>query len=384
MEYEMTKSKLSFQTITQHFAPGWFAAVMGTAVTVVALFVFRQFVPFAGILQLFFLAISALLFLVLLVPWGMRWFLYPDAVRHDLSHPVSAAFFPTMPISLLVFGIALEKTPLAFLPENVVWYVLLGLWVAGAIGILLFALTILNTFFHQPGVKWETSTLGWLIPPVSALLVPVLGSSLAVHFASTPWGAGILYTSLLFLGMGGLLFLLVMSMAFTRYIFYALPPVHLSPTLWVGIAPTSILTIVSLKLVAPLKSIFGLNAATGDVLDVLAKISGVTLWGFSLFWLALAILVTLEVHRKTPLPFALSWWAFVFPIGAFTVASGVLYQSAPFDFFLWVGLAALASLLVVWLVTILNTVRGAWNGSLFQPHTPPAKPQPAMSLNKEV
>lgn len=364
----MQKRVVTFDEITQHFAPGWFASVMGTAVIVVALFVFRKFVPFARELQLFFLTTAILLFLVLLIPWLTRWLKYPQAVRKDLAHPVSAAFFPTMPISMLVLGIAIEKTPLPFLSESASWNILLVLWLAGSAGILFFALGILNTFFHMEEIKWEAATLGWLIPPVSALLVPILGSSLTVHFIESPWGNIIFFTSLMFLGAGSLLFLLVMGTAFTRYIFYALPPAHLTPTLWVGIAPTSILTIVILKMNQPIQAVFDPSPPTVEVLNLLAQVGGVALWGFALFWLTLALLVTLKTHQKTPLPFALSWWAFIFPVGAFTVASGVLYQAVPFALYLWVGLAALTGLLAFWLVTMGRTLRGAWQGSIFLPH----------------
>lgn len=365
---------LSFQQISENFAPGWFASVMGTGVISVALFAFRQSIPFGDILQVIFLGMSVLLFAVLLIPWLTRWIQHPEAVRRDLRHPVSAAFFPTMPISMLVIGIALEKTAPAFLPEPLLWNIVLGLWLAGTAGILLFALAILNIFFHQPELKWEAATFGWLIPPVSALLIPVLGFSLAVHFAASPWGAFALFASLMFTGMGSLLFVLVMGAVFTRYVFYALPPVHLAPTLMVGVAPTSILTIIALRVVKPAQTVLSFSPQTAETLSTLASIAAMTLWGFAFFWLLLAVLVTLQVHRQSPLPFALSWWAFVFPLGAFTVAAGVLYQALPFGFFLWAGLFTLALVLLLWLVTLIRTLRGAWQGTLFLPHNPTPKP----------
>jgi len=357
-------------SIVKTFAPGWFASVMGTGVIVIALFVFQSVFPLAKALEVFFLFAAILLFLILIVPWTLRWFLYPAEVRRDLSHPVSASFFPTMPISLLVIGIALEKAG-GFLAEGALWNILQTLWVVGSTGILIFALNILNDFFHKAEVQWETSTLGWLIPPVSALLVPVLGISLAAHFHETTWGWINLVGSLIFAGFGSLLFVFVMALVFIRYIFHPMPPAHLAPTLWVGIAPTSILTILALKFTKPLALFFQAPPEVEQVLSFLAKPLGVMLWGFALFWFALAALVTLGVHQKSPLPFALSWWAFVFPVGAFVVATGVLYQALPLAFFLWIGVATLIFLLILWLAVAIRTLLGIWRGSIFAPHPAP-------------
>lgn len=361
----MSASKLS---IVQTFAPGWFAAVMGTGVISIAGAAFQAVLPFAAAFQIFFLAAAVLFFVVALIPWTLRWLRYLEDARRDLEHPISAAFFPTMPISLIVIGIALEKTGNRLLPEAALWSVLQFLWLTGAAGILFFALVILNTFLHKPEIEWQASTLGWLIPPVSALIVPVLGASLSLHFHGTAWGELNLLGSLIFLGIGGLLFVFVMAVVLTRYIFYALPPAHLAPTMWVGIAPTSILTIVALRMVKPVAQFFQAGPEAEQMLAFLARPAGVILWGFAAFWLVLALMVTLEVWRKSNIPFALSWWAFIFPLGAFTVASGVLYQAIPYGLFLWTGLAALFGLTVWWGVVTFRTAQGIASGAIFKPH----------------
>ena len=358
--------KLNFKTdIIQHFAPGWFAAVMGTAVAVVATFVFADFIPFASVLQFFFLGVAMLLFGVIFIPWIMRWFLYPDNVRADLNHPVFGSFYPTMPISLIIVGIALEKAP-PFLSEETLLPLLQFLWFSGTAGIAWFAFTILNINFMKDGVDLKIANMGWLIPPVSALIVPVLGGSLATAYAGTTLGTINLIASLIFLGVGSLLFIFVMGAVFTRYISHDLLPAHLAPTIWIGIAPTAILAIITIKIVQPLMIFFKASDAAKEVFGILAKVSGVGLWGFAFLWAILAVMVTLKHHQKIKIPFAMSWWAFTFPLGAFIVSTGVVYTAVGGKFFLWVGMTAYLAFLMIWSTVFMKTAKGVISGKIFE------------------
>ncbi len=357
---------INFKTdIIQNFAPGWFASVMGTAVTVVAIFVFKDFIPFAGTLQLFFLGLAVLLFVIFFIPWFLRWFLYFERVKDDLSHPVSGSFYSTMPISLIIIGIALEKAP-HFLPEEMLLPILQFLWISGAAGIACFALTILNIKFMKPGVDLKIANMGWLIPPVSVLIVPILGSSLAAAYAGTTLGTINLIASLIFLGMGSLLFIFVMSAVFSRYISHDLLPAHLAPTIWIGIAPTAILSIIAIKLVQPLMMFFKASDTAKEVFGIAAKAMSVSLWGFAFLWAILAMTITIQHHQKINIPFAMSWWAFAFPLGAFVVSTGVVHNAVGGSFFVWVGLSAFVGLLLIWSTVFVKTVRGVLTGDLLK------------------
>lgn len=362
-------TKQSKSDIIRTFAPGWFASVMGTAVMVVAIFVFQDAAPFAKAGQLFFLALSLLMLIAIYIPWIMRWILHFKQTWQDLTHPVSAAFFPTMPISLIIWGIAFEKAGPIFMSEETILPILQVLWFTGTAGIAFFAIIILGLRFLKPELKWQVANLGWLIPPVSALIVPVLGNSLATSYAGTTLGDFNLIVSLIFLGMGSVLFLFVMGAVFSRYLFHDLLPAHLAPTIWIGIAPTAILTIIVIKMVKPIGLYFNISTEAAQILGVLAKIAGISLWGFAFFWLILAILITWGHHRKVALPFAMSWWAFTFPLGAFIVSTGVIYQAFHVAFFQWIGLTALAGFAVIWVGVATRTVKGIVSGTIFQPHT---------------
>ncbi len=351
--------------IIRTFAPGWFASVMGTAVMVIAVFVFRKYVPMADALQLFFLALSLLMMVVFLVPWTLRWLLYFDDAKQELHHPVTSAFYPTMPISLIIWGIALEKAGPLFLSHETILPILQGLWIAGTVGITIFAFIILRIHFLEGYAQWKSANLGWLIPPVSALIVPLLGMSLAVEYAGTAMGDTNFIISLIFLGVGSFLFLFVMGAVFTRYIFHDLLPAHLAPTAWIGVAPTAILSVIMVKMVKPTMLFFDAPAEVGAVLGVLSKITAVSLWGFAFFWLLFVVTLTAGHHKKVAIPYAMSWWAFAFPLGSFVVATGVMFGAMGSAFFLWVGLIALAVFGVVWLIVAVRTAKATISREIF-------------------
>jgi len=350
----------------RNFAPGWFASVMGTAVVVIAIYVFQDSIPFAKFLQIFFFSLAVLMFVVIFIPWILRWFFYFEQVKADLNHPVFGAFYPTMPISLIIIGIALEKVGPLFVPEEILLPLLQFLWFSGSAGIAYFAITILNISFMKPDLNWDIANMGWLIPPVSALIVPILGGSLSVAYAGTTLGEINLIASLIFLGVGSLLFIFVMGAIFTRYLFHDLLPAHLAPTIWIGIAPTSILTIIAIKLVGPITVFFDTSNEVADVISVISKVIGLSLWGFAFFWVILVIIVTAHHHKVIAIPFAMSWWAFTFPLGSFIVATGIIHKAIGGAFFQWIGLAALTGLILIWSMVFIRTLRAVISGEIFE------------------
>ena len=82
----------------------------------------------------------------------------------------------------------------------------------------------------------------------------------------------------------------------------------------------------------------------------------------------MAALLTYSYWKRKQLPFALSWWAFTFPTGAFAIASFKLSGVLPLPGVFGIGLAAFALLAMFWSVTLVRSVRGTLDGSLFQPH----------------
>ena len=83
---------------------------------------------------------------------------------------------------------------------------------------------------------------------------------------------------------------------------------------------------------------------------------------------ALQYTQVLSARAAGQLPFALSWWGFTFPIGAFVAESLRLSKVLGWNSTFAIGVAAWLLLCFFWLVTLFRTARGVASGAIFQPH----------------
>jgi len=71
----------------------------------------------------------------------------------------------------------------------------------------------------------------------------------------------------------------------------------------------------------------------------------------------MALALTLHYIRNMSLPYSLSWWAFIFPLGAFTNASEDLGAVFGLGLMKLFGYCLLWALLILWLVTFVKTLK---------------------------
>lgn len=354
--------KATPSSITEHFNPAWFAAIMGTAVIPVAI----SFLNFFWVkpLSMLFIILSAGAFLLFLLPWTAKFFLYPASIRKDLNHPIAANFFPTMPIALLLFSLNLMKFPTMFFGEQFSLQLAYYLWLLGSAGIYLMGFVILIHIFRHQDIKLGHANFGWYIPPVSKLIIPLAGYELAGHF---PQHAELLITiSTVSFGVGFFLFIFVGAAVYHRYIYHELPMSRFAATFFIGIAPTAIMSVVLFKIMHLFShhNFMGLDSA---VVVTICKFGILFTWGFAAWWFIMALIVTSYYLTKLDLPYALSWWAFTFPAGALCVSSGVAWQASQFAIIHTFYQFTVVFLLLVWMVVFIRTLKGVMSGKIFAP-----------------
>ncbi len=348
---ETTTSYPRFAEISRTFAPGWFAAVMGTGALSLGTLALSAHCPLLTPLAWGLHYFNLLLFILLAVPWLTRWLLYRDAALSTLRHPVQASFYPTFSIGMLViasqfiaFGQQLE---LALL-----------FWWPGALLTFAFSFAVLFTMFSGEHVGIEHVTPAKFIPAVGLVVIPVAGGHLLGHVqgAMRDW---MLLINLLGLGAGMVMYLGLLSLTLQRK--YLAKPAFgiLTPTVWIHLAPLAVIPVSLLNVTEQLP--FAIPSGVPLLI-------GLLLWSFSVWWLVMASLLTIAAKRRKMLPFALSWWGFTFPLGIFVVCSFRLAKLSSIAMITQIGMLAWVLLFILWSLALINTLRGVISGDVFRPH----------------
>ena len=311
----------------QTMAPGWFASVMGTSVASLAAWLLFAGTPWQIVADV--LHYLAIVMMVVLGLAGLaRILMFPRRVFETMSHPVEGSFYATFPIAMLVMA---------------------GQWsFRGIDPVILFRLFTLDK------LKLEMVTPAHFIPAVGLVVIPVAGAGLAAH------AEGLMrevYFGINMLGLGAGCFMYIGLLAMSMLRHFLRPGItgKMTPTLWVHLAP---LGVIPLSLLSLLHAIGNEGALTYGIL-VSTGFMGASIW-----WLLLCIAMTVRNYVRGELPFALSWWAFVFPVGALTVLAVRLSNLANLLLLSHLAQAFFGLLMLVWLAAAIGTVRGLVAGTI--------------------
>ncbi len=313
------------------------------------------------------LFLTMVMFAVYIVPWSIRFFKYPHEVKEDLQHPIRGQFFPTMPISLIVIGIGLAKTGPTLFSISGLREPCTALFFAGTVGIYIFGFILVPIMFRSKDIEVGHGVYAWCIPPVSHLIIPILGLVLVARYYSGTFMGDVLFViSLASWGVGFFLFLFVGAIVYHRYAYGGLPGPRLAPTFLIGIAPIAIMTIALDKLASAIKAGVSFGFALAQVLPMI-KLFALIAWGFSVWWFILTAILFFYYVKTMGHPFVLGWWNYTFPMGAFAISGGSIGNLMDFPAF-WFNLYIVNFLLFfIWFVIFFLTVKLVKDGKAFVP-----------------
>lgn len=320
------KRTTAVESWIDHTPPGLFASVMGIAGLGLAWRKAHEVLGLPSMVGEVLLGLASIVFVIVAGLYGYKALRGSTQFKADMIHPVRANFVPAATIGLLLLSIAA-------IPYSRV----LGeaLWIIGTAGHIFLAIRIIRRWLSEP-YQINTVNAAWFIPVVGNILVPIAGTRL-----------GYVEISWMLFSFGLLFWILLFTIVLYRKLFHEPLPEKLMPTIAILIAPPAIGFV----------SYMALNGGEIDVLARLLYYNG----------LLLAVIVFSLFPRLVKIPFALSWWAYTFPLDALAISS-LIYSEATQA----AGVQMAASVALV-LATLMNalvawrTFRAIQAGKVFVP-----------------
>lgn len=325
--------------------PGYFALVMATGI--ISMAAHSLGMQWAALILLF---ANILFFLVLAVLYVARLIFFFPKVLEDLHEPLRGPGFFTVVAGVCVFGSQLLLVAEERGVAKVLWFVGIGLWVV-----------VMYSFFTAIIGREEKPSLdqgisgGWLIATVATQSVSELGTLLGKGF-STGREVTFFFTLVMYL-LGSMLYLNIITLIFYRFTFMPITTKRLSPTYWINMGAVAITTLAGSTLL--------LHADAWDFLQMLRPfLVGFTLffWATGTWWIPLLVILGVWRHgvHRFPLEYDPHFWAGVFPMGMYTMATLRLSVATPLGFLEIIPRYFIYVAYFVWLVSFAGLVRELW------------------------
>ncbi|MGC3933638.1 TDT family transporter [Pseudomonas atacamensis] len=351
--------------VIRQFTPNWFAATMGTGVLALALAQLPLAIPGLRAVAEGLWLFNILLFTLFTVAYAARWILFFDEARRIFGHSTVSMFFGTIPMGLatiingfLLFGLPRWGDGVIQLVE-VLWWTDVAMSLA--CGVL-----IPYMMFTRQEHSIDQMTAVWLLPVVAAEVAAASGGLLAPHLTDAHGQLIVLTTSYVLWAFSLPVAFSILTILLLRMALHKLPHENMAASSWLALGPIGTGALGMLLLGGEAPAIFAANGlpGVGEIASGLGLVAGITLWGFGLWWMLMALLITVR-YLRDGIPFNLGWWGFTFPLGVYSLATLKLASILNLTFFSVFGTALVILLAAMWLIVGKRTVQGAWRGELF-------------------
>lgn len=349
----------------RQFTPNWFAATMGTGVVALILpqvpGVGPSLRPIGEGLWLFNIG----LFLFFSMLYSARWIMFWHEAKRIFSHNTVSMFIGTIPMGLatiingfLLFGVPRWGSGMIAVAQ-LLWWIDVALSLGCGVLLPYF-------MFTRQEHQIDKMTAVWLLPIVAAEVAAASGGQLAPFLTNPNDQFVTLITSYVLWAYSVPVAFGIITILILRMTLHKLPPDSMAASSWLPLGPLGTGALGMLVLGADAPAIFAAQgmASIGTSAYGIGIIAGVVLWGAGLWWVLLALLITIR-HFRAGIPFNLGWWGYTFPLGVFTLATlklGMLLKIGAFSIFGTVLFIVLASM---WAFVAALTIYGGWRGHLF-------------------
>ncbi|MDF9812222.1 C4-dicarboxylate transporter/malic acid transport protein [Streptomyces sp. SPB162] len=345
----------------RHLGPNWYATVMGTAIVAGAGAALPPYVPGLATACTAVWALSAVLLAALLAARAAHWLRHGDQARLHLMDPAVAPFYGCLPMALLAVGGGALSVGPPLIGGTAAIAVDAALWTAGTAAGLLIAAAVPYLMITRHRVEPGSASPVWLLPVVAPMVSAALGPALVAHLPAGQCQEAMLLGCYAMFGLSLLGTLVMLPLIWGRLVQHGPPPTALTPALFLVLGPLGQSTTAVNQLADAAPGV--VQAPYAAAMNGFAVLYGVPVMGFALLWLALAAALVVRAARRG-MPFAMTWWAFTFPVGTCVTGAAGLARHTGLDAFTWLATGLYAVLVTAWAIAAIRTARGLVNGTL--------------------
>src|SRR5262249_30681285 len=153
----------------------------------------------------------------------------------------------------------------------------------------------------------------WLLPIVAAEVAAASAGLLVPHLADPRAGLQMLVLGYALWAVSVPLAMGILVILMLRLITHKLPHKDMAASSWLALGPigTAALGLLLLGAAAPRAFTAAGIPGIGEVGAGIGVIGGAVFWGYGMWWIGMAILMTAR-YVSEGMPFNLGWWAFTF------------------------------------------------------------------------
>jgi tellurite resistance protein TehA-like permease len=347
---------LDGRTAFAHVGPAWFTPVMGTGIVASAAATLPVGVPGLTTFARGVWLLDVAVLLVVLTATALHWRHHPVTARGHLDDPAVSPLYGAPAMALMTVGAGALLVGQPLLGATAALAVAGSLWVAGTLLGLWTTVAVPARLLRHPGLGRDDVNGTWLMPVVPPMVSAATGPLLVPHLPDGRWQVALVLLCAALFAVALVPSLVVVAMLWTRVARRGPGPAAAVPTLWIVLGPLgqSVTAAHHLGASGPGAAYRSLALAYGAVTLVVA-----------LGWLAVVVAATARAAR-TGLPFALGWWAFVFPVGTLVTGSSGLAAATGSAVLATLATTLYVALLGAWVVVGSRTVAGVRSGRLLR------------------